>query len=135
MQGGYPPSDQEVVPFFTQRYEDFDSALLAFSLFLGHLFHWIAEHIDGDRNLATPRAWREWLNKRVTRGKKTNRDQLYCDILQRVYVEVCVYFRVSTGVGVTTYAAFKGIVDKLGHVNLTGPTRQVSRVPVVPKSC
>jgi len=31
----HTPSDQEVVPFFTQQYEDFDSALLAFSLILG----------------------------------------------------------------------------------------------------
>ena len=110
-------------------------SLLAFLLFLGHLFPQIAAHIEKDCRLAKPLAWRQWLNKQATRRKKTNCDQLYCDVLQQVYVEVCVYFRDGTGVGVTTYAAFKGIVDRLGHVNLTGPTRQVSRVPVMPKSC
>ena len=118
VQDGYPPSDREVVPFFTQQYKNFDSARLAFSLFLGYLFDQVTKLVDKDHNLASALGWRDWLDRRAAQGNGSNRDDLYRRVLEEVSLDVCGYF--STRVGVTSYAAYKEIANRLKQTTLEG---------------
>jgi len=55
-QVGYPPKDEELVPFFSDPFKDFDGARLAFTLFLKRLFEKVADLIHKEPALADPKA-------------------------------------------------------------------------------
>jgi len=123
-QVGYPPRDKELVPFFGKRYTDFDRARLTFSLFLGHLFHKVFCLINNDRNLANPKAWRNWLDHQVKKGEGSNHDALYDCTLHDLRIHVCGYF--SARVAETSYAAYKEIEEGLPQTNLEDHPKAVS---------
>jgi len=85
------------VEFFRQGYKNFNSARLAFLLFLNHLFSEVKQRLvdEHELRLVEPEHWRDWLDQPSTStndSEESNRDKLYRDVLNQVYCHVCRYF-------------------------------------------